>query len=58
MEPPGCSQHGDLDGWLEYFSAERLHSGKHCHGNTPPKTFEAARALAQKKQTDALNRTP
>lgn len=39
----------DINLWLEYYNNERPHSGKHCYGKTPMKTFIDSKQLAKEK---------
>lgn len=39
----------DIDLWLAYYNQDRPHSGKHCYGKTPMKTWEDSKALAKQK---------
>ena len=39
----------DLDQWMEWYNAERTHTGKHCYGKTPLQTFEDSILLAKEK---------
>lgn len=44
----------DLDRWLRYYNAKRLHSGKYCLGRTPNQTFADTKHLANAKMIDTL----
>ena len=44
----------DLDIWLEYYNNERPHSGQHCYGKTPMKTFIDSKRLALDKSNEIL----
>ena len=39
----------DIDTWLEYYNNDRPHSGKHCYGKTPMKTWYDSKQLAKSK---------
>ncbi|NHF58121.1 IS481 family transposase [Flavobacteriaceae bacterium TP-CH-4] len=39
----------DLDQWIDWYNAERTHTGKHCYGKTPLRTFEDSILLAKEK---------
>ena len=39
----------DIDIWLEHYNNERPHSGKHCYGKTPIKTWNDSKQLAKSK---------
>ena len=39
----------DVDHWIEKYNEQRPHSGKHCYGKTPMKTFREAKHLATEK---------
>jgi transposase InsO family protein len=40
----------EVDLWIEFYNKERTHSGKHCYGKTPWKTFLDSKHLAYEKQ--------
>ena len=42
----------DLDLWIKHYNEERPHSGKHCDGRTPMKTFLETKHLAENKMLD------
>jgi len=42
----------DIDEWLKYYNEDRPHSGKHCYGKTPMKTWIDSKALAREKNLD------
>ena len=44
----------DLDQWIDYYNAERPHSGKYCNGRTPNVTFSDTKHLADEKMLDTL----
>lgn len=44
----------DLDIWLEHYNNERPHSGKHCYGKTPNRTFTDSKRLAVEKSNEIL----
>jgi len=44
----------DLDQWIDYYNAERPHSGKYCDGRTPYQTFSDTKHLATEKMIDTL----
>ena len=44
----------DLDVWIDYYNAERPHSGRHCNGRTPDQTFSDTKNLANEKMIDTL----
>ena len=44
----------DLDDWLREYNNDRTHSGKHCYGKTPMKTFLDSKHLAHEKMIDTL----
>jgi len=46
----------DVDEWLEFYNNERPHSGKHCFGNTPIKTFTDSLYIANNKNIDNIHR--
>ena len=39
----------DIDTWLEHYNNDRPHSGKHCYGKTPMKTWNDSKQLAKSK---------
>ena len=39
----------DLDEWINYYNAERPHSGRYCYGKTPMQTFNESISLAKQK---------
>lgn len=39
----------DLDEWLRYYNAERIHQGRWCYGRTPLQTFVDTIPLAKEK---------
>jgi transposase InsO family protein len=39
----------DLDQWMNYYNQDRTHSGRHCFGKTPMKTFKESLILARQK---------
>jgi len=39
----------DIDTWLEHYNNDRTHSGKHCYGKTPMKTWNDSKQLAKSK---------
>jgi transposase InsO family protein len=43
----------DIDQWIDFYNAERPHSGRYCFGKTPGQTFADSKNLAQDK--DLLN---
>jgi len=45
----------DLDQWLDYYNSQRTHSGKHCIGRTPLKTFQDDLAKAKEKMLSKLS---
>ena len=44
----------DVDHWLEFYNNERTHSGKHCFGKTPMKTFLDSLDIAKNKNIDNI----
>ncbi len=45
----------DLDTWINYYNAERPHSGKMCCGRTPLQTFYESLDMAKNKMLDSLH---
>lgn len=48
----------DVDEWVQYYNAERTHSGKHCFGKTPMQTLLDSMSLVQLKQLDRTHQSP
>ncbi len=44
----------DADAWLQWYNAERPHSGKYCFGKSPMQTFLESKHLADEKDLDRL----
>jgi transposase InsO family protein len=48
----------DLDTWMEFYNAQRTHSGRFCYGKTPKQTFLDSLPLAKEKmlcQTETVS---
>ena len=45
----------DLDKWMDYYNNERTHSGKHCYGKTPKRTWDESLHLAKEKMLENLS---
>ena len=45
----------DLDTWINYYNADRPHSGKICCGRTPMQTFYESLDMAKNKMLDSLH---
>lgn len=46
----------DIDAWLESYNNQRPHSGKHCFGKTPMRTFTDSLHIAKNKNIGNMER--
>jgi len=48
----------DADTWMQSYNAERMHSGRHCYGETPLRTFIDSATRVQQNSWIGSNRHP